>query len=439
MNDTFLAVAKTNESVPYTNLPFKKVATKHDRITGRDPERVKIFDTTLRDGEQSPGCTMTIDEKMKVAEQLHRLGVDVIEAGFPSSSDAEFDAVMSIAKMTGNAQNPPIICGLSRAIKKEIEICWKAVKAAEFPRIHIFLATSDIHMENKLKKSRAEILEMTKNSVSFARSFCEDVEFTAEDALRSDPDFLQQVYTLASEAGATTLNVADTVGYAMPSEMFMLVYRLRQNIKEIDSGKVILSAHTHNDLGLAVANLLSAVQGGARQVECTINGIGERAGNAALEEVVMALEVRKPLHNSHFGRGSEVERPLTNIKVNEIYNTSFLVSNVTGMMVQPNKAIVGKNAFLHEAGVHQDGILKNRSTYEIMDPVSLGLPETKVVLGKHSGRAAFRSRLNHLGFGSLPDEKVEKFFQRFKQVTYTKKKVTDADIFDLIHESSQVT
>lgn len=350
--------------------PAPVKATAHDLYTGRDPARVKIFDTTLRDGEQSPGCTMNTEEKMLVAAQLAKLGVDVIEAGFPVASEGDFEAVSKIAMTVGQLENPPIICGLARALKKDISVCYDAIKHAKFPRIHTFIATSDIHMEHKLKKTRAEVLEITKEMVSHAASLCKDIEFSAEDALRSDPEFLYQVYSVAIAAGATTINVPDTVGYTTPAEFYKLIRGLRENVKGIDG--VTISVHGHNDLGMAVANFLAAVEGGARQLECTINGIGERAGNAALEELVMALHVRKSYFNRFFSRADDSDVALTNVKTNEIYKSSRLVSTITGMVVQANKAIVGANAFAHESGIHQDGVLKNKRTYEIMDADSIG-------------------------------------------------------------------
>lgn len=345
--------------------------TPHDIYTGRDPARIKIFDTTLRDGEQAPGCTMNTEEKLIVAKQLAKLGVDIIEAGFPIASNGDFEAVTKIAQSIGNLENPPIICGLARALKNDITTCYEAVKHAKFPRIHTFIATSDIHMEHKLKKSRSDVLQITSEMVRLAKSLCEDVEFSAEDALRSDPDFLFQVYSAAIDAGATTINVPDTVGYTTPAEFYSLILKLRENVKNID--QVTISVHGHNDLGLAVANFLAAVEGGARQLECTINGIGERAGNAALEELVMALHVRKSYYNKYLDREENSDLSLTNIKTQEIFKSSRLVSSLTGMVVQPNKAIVGANAFAHESGIHQDGVLKNRRTYEIMDAESIGM------------------------------------------------------------------
>ena len=405
--------------------------TEHDKYTGRDPARVKIFDTTLRDGEQSPGCTMNADEKMAVAKQLAKLGVDIIEAGFPIASKGDFEAVSRIASTVGQLEDPPIICGLSRALKNDITTCYEAIKGAKFPRIHTFIATSDIHMEHKLKKTREQVLDITTEMVSHAASLVKDVEFSAEDALRSDPDFLCEVYSKAIAAGATTINVPDTVGYTTPGEFYALMKKLRQDVKGIDG--VTISVHGHNDLGMAVANFLSAVEGGARQLECTINGIGERAGNAALEELVMALAVRKSYYNRYFNRPEDSEIPLTNIVSNEIYKSSRLVSSTTGMMVQPNKAIVGANAFAHESGIHQDGVLKNKRTYEIMDAETIGLQENTIVLGKHSGRAAFRSRIAELGY-TLSSEEVDRAFLRFKELCDKKKEIENADIESIVND-----
>ena len=363
----------TDTGIAASNGAIKLVTvnpTEHDIYTGRDPARIKIFDTTLRDGEQSPGCTMNTEEKLAVAKQLAKLGVDIIEAGFPIASLGDFDAVSKIAQSVGQYDDPPIICGLARALKKDITTCWDAIKFAKFPRIHTFIASSDIHMEYKLKKNRDEVLAITTEMVSLASSLCKDVEFSAEDALRSDPVFLYELYSRAIAAGATTINVPDTVGYTTPAEFYQLIKGLRENVRGIDS--VTISVHGHDDLGMAVANFLSAVEGGARQLECTINGIGERAGNAALEELVMALHVRKSYYNKYMGRPDESAIALTNVKTNEIYKTSRLVSTLTGMVVQPNKAIVGANAFAHESGIHQDGVLKNKRTYEIMDAESIG-------------------------------------------------------------------
>jgi len=396
-----------------------------------------VFDTTLRDGEQSPGCSMTSEEKMQVAKQLARLGVDVIEAGFPIASPDDFTAVQQIAETVGNGPNPPIICGLARATKGDIEACAKAVKPAAFPRIHTFIATSDIHMEHKLKKTREQVLEITKEMVGYAKSFVEDVEFSAEDALRSDWAFLAEVYSVAVAAGATTLNVPDTVGYTTPTEFNGLIQYLREHVKGAED--ITFSVHGHNDLGMAVSNFLAAVEGGARQVEVTINGIGERAGNAALEEVVMALHVRKQYYNPKFGRAEDSEDALTNIVLKEIHRSSKLVTSLTGMPVQPNKAIVGANAFAHASGIHQDGMLKNQLTYEIVDASTIGLEKNDgIVLGKHSGRAAFRSRLTEMGF-SLSDDETNKAFLRFKDLADKKKEISNLDIESIVNDEAQDT
>uniref|UniRef100_A0A7S0VM37 2-isopropylmalate synthase n=1 Tax=Hemiselmis tepida TaxID=464990 RepID=A0A7S0VM37_9CRYP len=411
--------------------------TKHDLATGRDPARIKVFDTTLRDGEQSPGCSMTSEEKMQVAKQLAKLGVDVIEAGFPIASNDDFAAVNAIATVVGNQENPPIICGLARATKGDIEACAKAISPAAFPRIHTFIATSDIHMEHKLKKTREEVLAITAEMVSYAKSFVDDVEFSAEDALRSDWAFLAEVYSVAVKAGATTLNVPDTVGYTTPAEFKALVEYLREHVEGIEG--VTISVHGHNDLGMAVSNFLSAIEGGARQVEVTINGIGERAGNAALEEVVMGLYVRKNYYNERLGRPADSEAELTNINKKEIHRSSKLVTALTGMPVQPNKAIVGANAFAHESGIHQDGMLKNKLTYEIVDASTIGLEKNDgIVLGKHSGRAAFRSRLTELGI-ELSDDELNKAFVRFKEVADKKKEITNMDIESIVGDEAQDT
>lgn len=417
--------------------PVPVIPTAHDLATGRDPARVKIFDTTLRDGEQSPGCTMNTEEKLLVAKQLAKLGVDIIEAGFPIASEGDFEAVSKIAKTVGNLEDPPIICGLARALKKDISTCYDAIKHAKFPRIHTFVATSDIHMEHKLKKSRAQVLDITTEMVSHAKSLCDDVEFSAEDALRSDFEFLYEVYSRAVEAGATTLNVPDTVGYTTPAEFFSLIKGMRKNVRGID--KVTISVHGHNDLGMAVANFLAAIEGGARQMECTINGIGERAGNAALEELVMGLHVRKAYYNKFFERPEESEAALTNVRQKEIYKASRLVSSITGMVVQANKAIVGANAFAHESGIHQDGVLKNKRTYEIMDAESIGLVENNIVLGKHSGRHAFRSRLSELGYDNLADDELNRAFIRFKEVADKKKEINNADLESIVGDEVTLT
>ncbi len=400
--------------------------------TAKDTDRVLIFDTTLRDGEQSPGATMNVAEKLAVAKQLARLNVDIIEAGFPFASPGDFEAVQRIAAEVGTP-NGPTICGLARATKGDIEAAAKAVAPAANGRIHTFLATSDIHMKYKLKKSRADVLAMTGEMVAYAKSFTDDIEFSPEDAGRSEPDFLYQVLDRAIAAGATTLNIPDTVGYLTPTEFGDLIRGIKANVSNID--RVVISVHGHNDLGLAVANFLEAVKAGARQLECTINGIGERAGNAALEELVMALHVRRQYYNPFFGLPAESEAPLTNINTKELYKSSRLVSNVTGMLVQPNKAIVGANAFAHESGIHQDGVLKNRLTYEIMDAQLIGLNNNLIVLGKHSGRNAFRTRLGELGF-ELSDQELNKAFLRFKDVADKKKEISDRDLEAIVNDET---
>ena len=393
-------------------------------------DRIIIFDTTLRDGEQSPGATLNVEEKLEVAHALARLGVDVIEAGFPYASPGDFEAVQKVAAAVGTA-NGPTICGLARATKNDIKTAAEALKPATKGRIHTFIATSDIHLEYKLRKSRAEVLEIIPEMVGYAKSFVDDVEFSPEDAGRSDPEFLYQALEAAIAAGATTVNIPDTVGYTTPSEFGALIKGIADNVPNID--QAIISVHGHNDLGLAVANFLEAVKNGARQLECTINGIGERAGNAALEELVMALHVRRQYFNPFFGRPTESTTPLTQIDTKQIYKTSRLVSNLTGMAVQPNKAIVGANAFAHESGIHQDGVLKNKLTYEIMDATSIGLTDNQIVLGKLSGRNAFRTRLKELGF-ELSENELNKAFVRFKDVADKKKEITDWDIEAIVND-----
>ncbi|MEM7063986.1 MAG: 2-isopropylmalate synthase [Cyanobacteria bacterium P01_B01_bin.77] len=397
------------------------------------PDRVLIFDTTLRDGEQSPGATMNVEEKLAVARQLARLGVDIIEAGFPYASPGDFQAVQRIAKEVGTA-NGPTICGLARATQKDIEAAARAIAPAASGRIHTFLATSDIHMKYKLKKSRDEVLAITDEMVRFAKGFTDDVEFSPEDAGRSEPEFLYQVLEIAIAAGATTINIPDTVGYLTPSEFGGLIKGIADNVPNVD--QAVISVHGHNDLGLAVANFLEAVKNGARQLECTINGIGERAGNAALEELVMAMHVRRQYFNPFFGRSVDSEKPLTNINTTEIYKTSRLISSVTGMLVQPNKAIVGANAFAHESGIHQDGVLKNKLTYEIMDAQTIGLTDNLIVLGKLSGRNAFRSRLQELGY-ELSDQELNKAFLRFKDLADKKKEISDRDLEAIVNDETQ--
>lgn len=396
-------------------------------------DRIIIFDTTLRDGEQSPGAALNLDEKLTIARQLARLGVDVIEAGFPFSSPGDFEAVQRIAEAVG-VEGGPIICGLARATQQDIKAAAEALKPATRSRIHTFIATSDIHLKHKLKKSREEVLAIAPDMVAYAKSFVQDVEFSPEDAGRSDPEFLYEVLERVIEAGATTINIPDTVGYTTPAEFGALIRGIRENVRNSD--RAIISVHGHNDLGLAVANFLEAVKNGARQLECTINGIGERAGNAALEELVMALHVRRHYFNPFLGREPESEEPLTNIDTRQIYKTSRLVSSLTGMLVQPNKAIVGANAFAHESGIHQDGVLKNRLTYEIMDAQSIGLTDNQIVLGKLSGRNAFRSRLKELGF-ELADQELNKAFVRFKELADKKREVTDWDLEAIVNDEIQ--
>ena len=394
------------------------------------PDRIIIFDTTLRDGEQCPGATLNVEEKLLIAKQLARLGVDVIEAGFAFASPGDFEAVEKIAKEVGT-ENGPVICSLARAIKADIDAAAAALKPAAKARIHTFISTSDIHLEYQLKKTRAEVLAIAEEMVAYAKTFMDDVEFSPMDAVRSDPEYLYQVLERAIAAGAKTINIPDTVGYTTPSEFGALIRGIKENVPNID--QAIISVHGHNDLGLAVANFLEAVKNGARQLECTINGIGERAGNAALEELVMALHVRRRYFNPYLGRAPESEAPLTNIDTRQIYKTSRLVSNLTGMLVQPNKAIVGANAFAHESGIHQDGVLKNKLTYEIMDAQSIGLTDNQIVLGKHSGRNAFRSRLKELGF-ELSETDLNKAFLRFKDVADKKKEVSDWDLEALVND-----
>lgn len=379
-------------------------------------DRLIIFDTTLRDGEQSPGASLGIREKLEVAQQLKRLGVDVIEAGFPIASPGDFEAVKLIAREVKG----PIIAGLARAITKDIDRAANAVRYSKSPRIHVFLATSKIHMKYKLHKAEDEILRQAVSAVKYAKRYVHDVEFSPEDAARTEPEFLSQVVAAVIKAGATTVNIPDTVGYAIPSEFGNLIKWLRENTPGIDD--IVLSVHCHNDLGLAVSNSLSAILNGARQVECTINGIGERAGNASLEEIVMSIKTRRDI----FGI-------TTGIDTTQITKTSRLVSRLTGIPVQPNKAIVGENAFAHEAGIHQDGVLKKRITYEIMSPEDVGLKASKLVLGKHSGRHAFKERLKELGH-KLSDKEIDKAFLQFKILADKKKTIYDEDLETIIEE-----
>ncbi|MCP9909225.1 2-isopropylmalate synthase [Cyanobium sp. BA20m-p-22] len=399
----------------------------------RDPGRVLIFDTTLRDGEQSPGASLNLEEKLAIAQQLARLNVDIIEAGFPFASPGDFNAVQRIAATVGTPDGPTI-CGLARAAAGDIKACADAVAPAAKRRIHTFLATSDIHLEYKLRKSRAEVLAITAEMVAYARSLVEDVEFSCEDAGRSDPEFMHQVIEAAISAGATTINIPDTVGYATPAEFGALIAGINASVPNID--QAVISVHGHNDLGLAVANFLEAVKNGARQLECTINGIGERAGNASLEELVMALHVRRSYFNPFLGRPAASTEPITGVRTEEITKTSRLVSNLTGMAVQPNKAIVGANAFAHESGIHQDGVLKHRLTYEIIDARTVGLADNRISLGKLSGRSAFRARLEELGY-SLERHDLDDAFARFKELADRKREIGDRDLEAIVSEQVQ--
>jgi len=375
--------------------------------------RIHIFDTTLRDGEQAPGFSMNLKEKLRLALQLERLGVDIIEAGFPIASQGDFEAVKEISRQVERCK----VAGLCRARFQDIDRAWEALQYARHPRIHTFIATSDIHLTHKLRKSRQEALKDAVKAVEHAKHFCEDVEFSAEDASRSDPDFLVDIFTAVIDAGATVINIPDTVGYAVPWEFGALVRRICEEVPNIYRAQV--SVHCHNDLGLAVANSLAALQNGAQQVECTINGIGERAGNAALEEIVMALRVRQPEFQCSTG-----------IDTRQLYPTSQLLVQITGKSVQVNKPIVGENAFAHEAGIHQDGVLKNPMTYEIMTPQSVGVPSSKIVMGKHSGRNALNHRLQLLGFRPSREE-LDRLYQRFTELADRKKYVSDDDLIQL--------
>jgi 2-isopropylmalate synthase len=374
-------------------------------------EFVRIFDTTLRDGEQSPGCSMNLTEKLTLARQLERLGVDVIEAGFPIASQGDFESVQAIAQELTETQ----VCGLARTAREDVERAAAAVEGAKKPRIHIFIATSDIHLDHKLRKSREQVLAEVDRAVRQGRGYVDDVEFSAEDATRSDPEYLVQVFQTAIEAGASTLNVPDTVGYTQPEEYAGLIGMLRERVPGAD--QAVFSVHCHDDLGLAVANSLAAVLAGARQVECTVNGIGERAGNTSMEEVVMAVKTRRDVYGAVDSK----------INTAEIYPSSRLLSSIIGVSMQPNKAIVGDNAFAHEAGIHQDGVLKAAITYEIMTPQSIGRPSNELVLGKHSGRHAFRERLSELGF-ELGEEDFQLAFQRFKDLADKKKTIFNEDL-----------
>ncbi|HZW93435.1 MAG TPA: 2-isopropylmalate synthase [Candidatus Eremiobacteraceae bacterium] len=379
--------------------------------------RITVFDTTLRDGEQSPGCSMNHQEKLRLAQQIDRLGADVIEAGFPIASEGDFEAVKAIAAVIRR----PIIAGLARACRLDIERAWEALKDAARPRIHVFLATSDIHLKYKLRITREECLAQARESVAFAKSLCDDVEFSPEDATRTDPEFLCQVLEAVVETGATTLNIPDTVGYTVPAEFGGLIATIRRRLRGI--GNITISAHCHNDLGMAVANTMAAIDAGARQVECTINGIGERAGNAALEEIVMAMRVRPDRYPYY-----------TAIAGEHLFAASQTLSEITGVPVQPNKAVTGRNAFAHEAGIHQDGVLKNPLTYEIMTPQSVGVPDSKLVLGKHSGRHALAIRCEQLGY-QFDRRALDDIYRRFVRLADKIKHVEDHHLLELIRDT----
>ena len=379
-------------------------------------DKVIIFDTTLRDGEQAAGGMLNAQEKLEIAKQLERLGVDVIEAGFPISSPGDFEAVRLIAKEV----RTPTICALARAHPDDIDRAWEAIKEAAHPRIHVFLSASDIHLGYQLKKSREEALQIARKMVARAKKYTDDIEFSPMDASRTAPEYIYQILETVIDAGATTVNIPDTVGYAIPDEFGNLIEGIIKNVPNIN--KAIISVHCHNDLGLAVANSLEAVKRGARQVECTINGIGERAGNASLEEIVMAINTRKDFFKLK-----------TNVNTTQIYKTSRLVSELTGFVVQPNKAIVGANAFRHQSGIHQDGVIKMPITYEIMNPKTVGIPASSLVLGKLSGRHAFKERLAELGY-SLSEEEFNRAFAAFKELADKKREITDRDIESLIAE-----
>lgn len=383
-------------------------------------EKIIIFDTTLRDGEQAPGASLTSEQKLEIAFQLEKLGVDVIEAGFSIASPDDFKAVSIISKNIKRS----VVCGLARCLKADIEAAYNSLKKARHPRIHIFLATSKIHLKYKFKKAEDEILSIAKRSTRLARNFCSDIEFSPEDATRSERNFLFRAIETAIDEGATTINIPDTVGYSYPQEIHSLIIDILNNVPNIN--KAVISIHCHDDLGMAVANSLSAVLAGVRQIHCTINGIGERAGNASLEEVVMSLKTRKDVFGDFY----------TQINSQNIFHISRLVSSLTGFVVPPNKAIVGKNAFRHEAGIHQDAVLKKRITYEIMDPKDVGIPESQIVLGKHSGRHALAKRLKDLGF-RFNEKKINEIFQMFKQLADKKKEVFDDDLIALVEEGTR--
>jgi 2-isopropylmalate synthase len=382
-------------------------------------EKITVFDTTLRDGEQSPGCSMNLDEKIRMARQLERLGVDVLEAGFPIASDGDFESVRAVAREIRG----PVIAGLARAKREDIERAWEALREAARPRIHTFLATSDIHLEHKLRITREQALQQTREAVALARSLCPDVQFSPEDATRTEMNFLCVVVEAAIEAGASTINIPDTVGYTMPSEFHRVIDHLCRHVRGID--KAVISVHCHDDLGMAVANSIAGVEAGARQIECTVNGIGERAGNAALEEVIMILRVRSATLPFDVG-----------VRTEQLYPSSALLTDLTGVAVQPHKAVVGRNAFAHEAGIHQDGVIKNRLTYEIMTPESVGAPDSRLVLGKHSGRHALGHRLEKLGY-RLDRRQLDRFYRRFIRLADEIKCVEDNHLLEIVQSEEQ--
>jgi 2-isopropylmalate synthase len=382
-------------------------------------EKVTIFDTTLRDGEQSPGCSMNLGEKIRMARQLELLGVDILEAGFPIASDGDFEAVRAVAREVRG----PVVAGLARAKREDIERAWEALREAARPRIHTFLATSDIHLEHKLRITREQALRQIREMVSLAGSFCDDVQFSPEDATRTDLGFLCAAVEAAIEEGASTINIPDTVGYTMPSEFFRIIEHLRRNVRGID--KAVISVHCHDDLGMAVANSIAGVEAGARQVECTVNGIGERAGNAALEEVIMILRVRSATLPFDVG-----------VREAQLYPSSALLTELTGVAVQPHKAVVGRNAFAHEAGIHQDGVIKNRLTYEIMTPQSVGAPDSRLVLGKHSGRHALGVRLEKLGY-RFDRRELDRLYRRFIRLADEIKCVEDVHLLEIVQAERQ--
>lgn len=380
-------------------------------------KQIIIFDTTLRDGEQCPGASMTLEQKIAVAEALDNMKVDVIEAGFAVASEGDFKSIQKISEVVKNS----VVCSLSRAKENDISMAFDAIKNAKNKRIHTFISTSDIHIQYKLKSTRENVLEMIKNSVSFARNLTDDVEWSAEDATRTDFDFLCKCVEVAINAGATTINLPDTVGFSYPTEIKKMFSDVRNRV--VNADRAIFSTHCHNDLGMGTANSLSAVEGGANQIECTINGLGERAGNTALEEVVMAIKTR-----------NDILKFNTNIITENIAETSKIVADASGFIVQKNKAIVGKNAFAHESGIHQDGMLKNKQTYEIMTPESVGIKKTDIVLGKHSGRAALKNKIVELGFGDISNENLDVIFKKFKSLGDTKKEIFDRDIIAIVKE-----